>query len=265
MSSSSGQEIDAASKHVKFTQVVSQHPRTISKVFGLDQAGKLTRDWRVSRSKRTHSPTWGLDPRRAVSQRIGADAKHADVDKDLDEARRFLAAFSSDAVFTFQTFAERANVSNPGALGRVFHGSFDEHAEALSVLNDRGAGVFFMVNRGDGQIRAGRKTCRTAENVTAIRALFVDLDGSPVAPVYQWELAPTLVVESSPGRWHAYWLISGCPLGEFRELQKGLAEHFHGDVAVNDLGRVMRLPGFVHQKGKPFIPRIVWQKLGEQK
>ena len=48
MSSSSGQEIDAASKHgnivsIKITQVVSQHPRSISKVFGLDQAGRLTR------------------------------------------------------------------------------------------------------------------------------------------------------------------------------------------------------------------------------
>lgn len=243
-----------------FTEVISHPPRP-----SLVAASMRWSDWRVSRSKRTHSPTWGLNPRRAVSQRIGADAKHADVDKDLGEARRFLAAFSSDAVFTFQTFAERADVSHQGALSRVFHGSFDEHAEALSALNDRGAGVFFMVNCGDGKTREGKKTCRRAENVTAIRALFVDLDGSPVEPVYQWELAPTLVVESSPGRWHAYWLVSGCPLGDFRELQKRLAEHFHGDVAVNDLGRVMRLPGFVHQKGKPFIPRIVWQKRGEQK
>ena len=28
---------------IKFTQVASQHPRSISKVFGLDQAGRLTR------------------------------------------------------------------------------------------------------------------------------------------------------------------------------------------------------------------------------
>ena len=44
-----------------------------------------------------------------------------------------------------------------------------------------------------------------------------------------------------------------CPLDEFKERQVLLAEMFDGDPKVCDLPRVMRLPGFLHQKGEPFL------------
>ena len=109
-----------------------------------------------------------------------------------------------------------------------------------------------MVNAGDGVIKAGAKTCRTAANVQRVRAVFVDLDGAPIAPVLDSALPPDWVVRSSPDRWHAYWKVADCPLGEFSPVQTALAAKYNGDPSVKDLPRVMRLPGFVHRKAEPF-------------
>ena len=65
-----------------------------------------------------------------------------------------------------------------------------------------------------------------------------------------------MVVSSSPDRWHAYWLISDCPLETFGPTQQRLAAMFNGDPSVSDLPRVMRLPGFYHLKGEPFMSTI---------
>jgi len=62
--------------------------------------------------------------------------------------------------------------------------------------------------------------------------------------------APHIIVESSPGYYHAYWLVKDISLDEFRGMQKALAERFGGDENVHDLSRVMRVPGFFHRKVK---------------
>ncbi|WP_163371942.1 DNA-primase RepB domain-containing protein [Endozoicomonas acroporae] len=66
-----------------------------------------------------------------------------------------------------------------------------------------------------------------------------------------------MIIESSPGNGHAYWLIEHCPLDGFKDAQKMLATALGGDPAVCDLPRVMRLPGLLHTKGSPFLTRIV--------
>jgi len=70
-------------------------------------------------------------------------------------------------------------------------------------------------------------------------------------------LEPHIVVESSPGKWHAYWRVADVPLDKFSELQIALAALFGGDPAVSDLPRVMRVPGFFHLKGEPFRVRLL--------
>ena len=158
----------------------------------------------------------------------------------------FLSQFGDR--FTFQTFDDSPRKS--ASLSRILHGTFREHAATLAALNEKGAGVFIMVNAGDGR---GRKAC----NVRQVRALFVDLDGSPLAPVQAAALPPHCIVESSPGRWHAYWRVMDCPLDRFTPMQQALAALFDGDRKVCDLSRVMRLPGFEHRKGEPFTTRLV--------
>ncbi|HSV56947.1 MAG TPA: DUF3987 domain-containing protein, partial [Magnetospirillaceae bacterium] len=183
------------------------------------------------------------------------------LDIDIKEAGVFLRALCDDTTPTFQTFDDnkiRAE-ANRETLGydpyaQVFHGPLDQHREDLIRLQEQGAGCFVMVNEGDGRIhdadpgKKNPKTCRTARNVIRIRALFVDLDGAPLEPVLATAFSPHVIVESSPGRYHAYWKVHDCPIDRFTPLQKALIARFNGDKSVHDLPRVMRIPGFYHQK-----------------
>lgn len=166
---------------------------------------------------------------------------------DLSEAQTFLDALAPEGAVTFQTFDDSA--AKRREMAQVMHGTLDECAIRLQRLNDAGAGVFVTVNETDGR---GREY----SNIVRVRALFVDLDGAPIEPVRDGPLAPHLVVESSPGRWHAYWLVEGVALEQFRPLQRGLIARFGGDKVCVDLPRVMRLPGFVHRKAEPFQTRV---------
>ena len=75
---------------------------------------------------------------------------------DLMQARKFLAALVPDGQQTFQTFDDRKDSKHP-ELARVFQGSLEQHAGTLTDLNKQGAGVYIMVNAGDG---AGRRSGR---------------------------------------------------------------------------------------------------------
>lgn len=172
---------------------------------------------------------------------------------DLEIAQRFLDILDPNGKFTFQTFDDDQDRKD-GRLARTFNGTLEEHATALRDLQQQGAGVFVTINETDLN---GRKE----QNVVRVRAVFVDLDGAPIGPVLEHQCEPHMVIESSEGHWHAYWL-SELPLDQFRGMQKNLAQVFNGDSAVCDLPRVMRLPGFLHNKVKnrltngPFMTRI---------
>jgi hypothetical protein len=169
------------------------------------------------------------------------------IEPDFDEAERFLAALDpTAATFTFQTFDDNADRKDEKLAG-VWVGTLRGLWSKLRRYN-KSAGVFVTVNETDGKGRA-------AKNIERVRAVFVDLDGAPLPGAFHVE--PHVVVESSPGRWHLYWLVRDCSRDEFAPLQKRLAAHYGGDKAVHDLPRVMRLPGFVHRKRKPFRSRLV--------
>lgn len=165
-----------------------------------------------------------------------------------DDAERFLSALAPDGELTFQTFDD-AKLGRKG-LSRVLHGNYWRNAATLGALNNKGAGCFVMVNRGNGK---GRKTAA----VQQVRALFLDLDGSPLAPVEAAPIRPPIMCETSPGKFHAYWPIAGMPLADFKRAQQALAARYTGDPHVCDLPRVMRLPGYLHTKGEPFRSRLL--------
>ena len=164
---------------------------------------------------------------------------------DLDQARRFLTMLDPDAeAFTLQTATDDPKVKATYPIGRdgkrkdplarIINLPPDT-LRALAVRNANGAAVWVMINAGDGR-------GRTAENVTRVRSVFCDLDGSPVQPVMACELEPHCVVETSPGRFHCYWLVDDLPLDQFEAVQRRIATMFDGD-SVCDQCRVMRLPG----------------------
>ena len=165
----------------------------------------------------------------------------ASIIKSENEAYEFLRILDPFATqFTFQTFADRKEEATI-PLCRTMHGSLSEVASDLSRLNDEGACIAVTINETDFR---GRRE----NNIKRIRAFFIDLDGAPLKKVEEFPLKPHMIVNSSPNRWHCYWLVNDCPKDKFRDFQKKLIMHFNSDQSVKDIPRVMRLPGYYHCK-----------------
>ena len=182
-----------------------------------------------------------------ITQKVGF--VNGNLQPDLQEAQRFLDCLAPGGQFTFQTFDD-SKKKNPKLAG-IFHGTLAQDRKKLCELNGRGAGIFVTVNQTNG-------TGRRSEDITGVRSVFADLDGSPLEPVLAADLPPHIVNESSPGRYHAFWLVTeGFPRANFRAVQKTLIARFDSDSSVHDLPRVLRLPGFIHRKEEPFQTKIL--------
>ena len=170
------------------------------------------------------------------------------------EAKTFIELIAPDGLVTFQTFDDNQERKDP-SITSVRHGTLEQHFDHLVRYSEKGAGIFVTVNKTNLK---GRKN----SDILKVRACVVDLDGAPVEPVLNYHVEPSILVESSAGRWHAYYSCSDMPLDAFTAMQRALADKFGGDHACCDLPRVMRLPGFLHQKVKngirsePFMTRI---------
>jgi hypothetical protein len=111
----------------------------------------------------------------------------------------------------------------------------------LTRLNDAGAGIFVTINATNGR-------GRTSADIAALRSLFIDEDGPRTTAL---KLPPSIVVRSARGN-HVYWLLApGQKLEAFTAAQKQVAKVYNSDPTVCDLPRVMRVPGFAHQKANP--------------
>jgi hypothetical protein len=165
---------------------------------------------------------------------------------DFEVAAQYLAVLDpSTENFCFRTFDDTKTRADKNLTGK-FNGTLKERFDVLSVKSLRGAGVFVVVNEG-GQ---------SAEQIVRVRYVFVDTDGAQLETILA-ALPPHMVIESSPGRYHVYWRATGVPLEQFGAIQKAAIAKFGTDKAVNDLPRVMRLPGFDHQKEAPTRVAII--------
>ncbi len=168
---------------------------------------------------------------------------------DLDQARTFLAALApdGDGKFTFQIFDDSSLKDESKAKHK--YATLEAACEWLKRANAQRIGVFVTVNATDG-------LGRYASNVIALRAVFIDGDGIPLPD--KFPIAPSIIVRRDETHWHAYWLLlSGEVLAYFKAAQQSLAAFYGSDPAINDLSRVMRLPGFIHHKKEPNAVQLV--------
>src|SRR5262249_42659726 len=118
------------------------------------------------------------------------------------------------------------------------------------------------------QVRAGRdvyfcahlltdpgpkERARRKEFAAPLHAAYVDGDGASVPPHLP---APTITVQSSPGRHHYYWALNR-PVEpqEGEELNRRLAYAMGADRSGWDLTQLLRPPGFANRKyqGAPIV------------
>jgi RecA-family ATPase len=177
---------------------------------------------------------------------------------DREAARNFLHYLDPDSDrFTFQTFtdsdqrkrtykkhSQTGYIVDP--LAKVLHGTIEEHWAALVDMSRRGAGVFVTINK------TTLKGRRCGDNIVAVRAYLSDCDGVPQdtikAALRLLGLMPQVATQTSAGRYHLLWCVDGAPLAAFKETQRNLAALFGSDPTVLDSPRVVRIPGFPHQK-----------------
>lgn len=168
---------------------------------------------------------------------------------DFAQASAFVAALTGDAnsVFDWRCIHDRdkavPSIKRRGPLAQLW--------QELCGWNTQGYGIFAVINETDGN---GVKL----ENIRANRAHFIDLDNLQSFSNYQraaaWQPAPTFAVQSSPNKFHVYWRVSPYSGNDaFLNLQKKLIQFFESDAKVSDPTRVMRVPGFYHQKGEPYL------------
>lgn len=166
---------------------------------------------------------------------------------NLDDARLFLRALDPEAdQFTFQTFDDDKSRKD-GALTKVLSGSIDELTPRLQALNERGAGVFVTVNETD-------LTGRKKENIKRVRAVWQEDDDGAGNTL---PIEPHIEVSTSPGKAHRYILVDGLTPDDHAQVMGCMVASHGSDKNAATLERVLRVPGFYHRKGEPYLVRLV--------
>src|SRR5262245_54115796 len=139
-------------------------------------------------------------------------------DYDLDMAHDFFRTIERDGSFMLQTFDDvpKSVDGNRSLATSVLWPAGDPAGQQRAwhkvlPLYFKGAGVFFTVNRTDG-------TGRRRENIVSIRGAWRENDDGCATAL---PLEPSLTVESSPGKFHEYFLTSAHSPAD----EQGSAEH----------------------------------------
>ena len=119
-------------------------------------------------------------------------------------------------------------------------------AKPLGRLNAGGAGVYFAVNE-----IAGKR--RIKANVSRIRAVFCECDDG--LPKGGFPIEPTMMVETSPGKFHVYWACDGLSVEDFNRVMERMVADYGSDDGAKDITRILRLAGSWHMKN----PEAPWQ------
>lgn len=193
---------------------------------------------------------------------------------------QFLAAFHPGP-YCLRSFCDAG-----GGGGRKYRISAAELASAAFLARLQQAnqaerqGIFFVVNPGG----------HCDDEITNVAAHFVEADSLPLDQQYAnllaFPLPPSIIVKTRKSL-HSYWLLADemgnkptnvteccensgdsgewnqniaptdgdhpAAVARFRPLQQALAAYFQGDPVIANPSRVMRLPGFFHNKQAPLL------------
>lgn len=167
----------------------------------------------------------------------------------FDQAKKYLTLLDSKAEkFLFACYDYRKVEK-----GKQIYANFESAKKTLTGFNNSVFCVYVTVNETD------ETGSRKKGNIKRARAIWVEDDNVVEKPRTEWPLKPSMVIESSPGKYHYYWLTSTVKLDEWDAVMATMVNVHGCDNKAKDRARVLRLPGFVHKKDlkKPFLCRIV--------
>jgi hypothetical protein len=179
----------------------------------------------------------------------------------MNETEKFLENFPGHLIATLDDKSSRGAWPRREALPELISNQKrkDWSVAELQSLNQKGAGIFFAYNK-IGQ-------ARSIENVERINAWAMEIDDIPkeeqMKKLYACPISPSIIVESS-NSYHAYWLAKDAKLENAKKINKGLIQHFGSDKALSDISRLLRIPGFYHNKKEPFMVRIELADYGQR-
>lgn len=160
---------------------------------------------------------------------------------------------SPNAVFTIETYTDIDKENgeekpDPDPLQRIYRGLTNEQvvnlAPTLRELNEKGAGVFIAVNQFNNR--------RRKKDISRIRSVHADFDNAnsnDLTSLYE-KATPSIVVKSSPGKFHCYYLVNDDTLTteQAESINRKFVSEFGADKAAIDITRLLRLTGFKHNK-----------------
>ncbi len=165
-----------------------------------------------------------------------------------EEAREYLEAIRPHARRDlWQLFPDREDIDRPPEQLLIPRGRAVGY---LLTRNAHGLGVFVALSDFD-------TPRRLIDNVTSVHHLWVDLDGAPLPA--SWPLRPHALVNTSEGKFQAIWRVDGVPQDRevHNRVMAALARIYGADEGALGINRVLRAPGFHHQKLEPRLVRLV--------
>ena len=156
---------------------------------------------------------------------------------DLEAAVAFLKLLDANDRYTFQTFEDKKPPMQRD-LAKIVHSP--KAADRLKTLHRLGAGIYITVNETDLK-------GRTVENIKRVRAVWQEDDDGYDGT---FPLAPSMIVETSPGHRHRYWFVADeWPADEqgradFAAVMDRMVLSYGSDKNAKDVSRVLLFQGF---------------------
>lgn len=149
-----------------------------------------------------------------------------------------------DPVLTWQVFEDK---KERATFPYIRHCRRSDISVELASSQEMGCGIFATVNEMNGH---GRES----KNLSKVRVVWCDIDGDEPDG---YPLEPTMVVRTRNG-FHVYYvLIGGCSASQCVSVNRAIASALGGDPASVDVSRVLRVPGYYHLKGEPFMVSVM--------
>lgn len=139
---------------------------------------------------------------------------------------------------------------------KVLEGEFTE--DEILTYNTQGYNIYYLPNYPSSLIK-GQSV--SGSDIDTFNYVFVDFDlkskiyknkDSFVEALGAAEIQPTSIVDSGNGV-HAYWRVTNLDPMSYLRFQRRLTRLFNTDEAVGKLFQLMRLPGTMNTKTKPFV------------